>query len=192
MSKKEVYIELNFDVSASNYPDCPKHIEPEIALVGASNAGKSSLLNAISNNKKIAKTSKSPGKTKLFNFFKTNKGVIVDLPGYGFSKVSKMQKKQWSEEIPKYFNSRENLKYVFLLTDCRTAFKKVDLEMIDILESLNLRYQIVLTKSDKLNNKEKEKTLQRLKDQKSMMLFSIKDESSIFTLISKINALLSN
>jgi len=192
MSKKEVYIELNFDVSASNYPDCPKHIEPEIALVGASNAGKSSLLNAISNNKKIAKTSKSPGKTKLFNFFKTNKGVIVDLPGYGFSKVSKMQKKQWSEEIPKYFNSRENLKYVFLLTDCRTAFKKVDLEMIDILESLNLRYQIVLTKSDKLNNKEKEKTLQRLKDQKSMMLFSIKDEGSIFTLISKINALLSN
>lgn len=192
MSKKEAYIELNFDVSASNYPDCPKHIEPEIALVGASNAGKSSLLNAISNNKKIAKTSKSPGKTKLFNFFKTNKGVIVDLPGYGFSKVSKMQKKQWSEEIPKYFNSRENLKYVFLLTDCRTAFKKVDLEMIDILESLNLRYQIVLTKSDKLNNKEKEKTLQRLKDQKSMMLFSIKDEGSIFTLISKINALLSN
>ncbi len=192
MSKKKAYIELNFDVSASNYPDCPKHIEPEIALVGASNAGKSSLLNAISNNKKIAKTSKSPGKTKLFNFFKTNKGVIVDLPGYGFSKVSKMQKKQWSEEIPKYFNSRENLKYVFLLTDCRTAFKKVDLEMIDILESLNLRYQIVLTKSDKLNNKEKEKTLQRLKDQKSMMLFSIKDEGSIFTLISKINALLSN
>ena len=192
MSKKEVYIKLSFDVSASNYPDCPKHIEPEIALVGASNAGKSSLLNAISNNKKIAKTSKSPGKTKLFNFFKTNKGVIVDLPGYGFSKVSKMQKKQWSEEIPKYFNSRENLKYVFLLTDCRTAFKKVDLEMIDILESLNLRYQIVLTKSDKLNNKEKEKTLQRLKDQKSMMLFSIKDEGSIFTLISKINALLSN
>ena len=192
MSKKEVYIELNFDVSAANYPDCPKHIKPEIALVGASNAGKSSLLNAISNNKKIAKTSKSPGKTKLFNFFKTNKGVIVDLPGYGFSKVSKMQKKQWSEEIPKYFNSRENLKYVFLLTDCRTAFKKVDLEMIDILESLNLHYQIVLTKSDKLNNKEKEKTLQRLKDQKSMMLFSIKDEDSIFTLISKINALLSN
>ncbi len=103
-----------------------------------------------------------------------------------------MQKKQWSEEIPKYFNSRENLKYVFLLTDCRTAFKKVDLEMIDILESLNLHYQIVLTKSYKLNNKEKEKTLQRLKDQKSMMLFSIKDEGSIFTLISKINALLSN
>ena len=68
--------------------------------------------------------------------------ILPDLPGYGFSKVSKMQKKQWSEEIPKYFNSRENLKYVFLITDCRTAFKKVDLEMIDILESLNLHYQM--------------------------------------------------
>ena len=85
MSTNKKYLELNFYTSAANFFECPDQIEAEIALVGASNAGKSSLLNAISNNKKIAKTSKSPGKTKLFNFFKTNKGVIVDLPGYGFS-----------------------------------------------------------------------------------------------------------
>jgi GTP-binding protein len=192
MVKKEKYIKLDFDVSASNFSELPQHIEVEIAFVGASNAGKSSLLNAISNNKKIAKTSKSPGKTKLFNFFKAKSGVIVDLPGYGFSKVSKIQKRQWSGEIPKYFSSRENLKYVFLVSDCRTALKKVDLDMIDILESLNLCYQIVLTKSDKLNKREKAKAQQRLKDQRSMMLFSIKDKESVFNLISKINVLLSN
>ena len=95
MIQKFKFLELSFFTSAATYNQCPKNESREIAFVGASNAGKSSAINALSNNRKLAKISKTPGKTKLFNFFKCGKGYIVDFPGYGFSKVSKNQKKEW-------------------------------------------------------------------------------------------------
>ena len=93
MIQKFKFLELSFFTSAATYNQCPKNESREIAFVGASNAGKSSAINALSNNRKLAKISKTPGKTKLFNFFKCGEGYIVDFPGYGFSKVSKNQKK---------------------------------------------------------------------------------------------------
>ena len=93
------FLELKFMGSAAEFDQCLQHDMREIAFVGASNAGKSSAINAISNQKKLAKTSKTPGKTKLFNFFKTKLGYIVDFPGYGYSKVSKSQKKDWAKEL---------------------------------------------------------------------------------------------
>ena len=93
MKAKFNFLPLAFFTSAAQYDQCPDGQFKEIAFVGASNAGKSSAINALSNNKKLAKISKTPGKTKLFNFFKCGKGYIVDFPGYGFSKVSKTQKK---------------------------------------------------------------------------------------------------
>ena len=99
MKAKFNFLPLAFFTSAAQYDQCPDGQFKEIAFVGASNAGKSSAINALSNNKKLAKISKTPGKTKLFNFFKCGKGYIVDFPGYGFSKVSKTQKKEWFKRI---------------------------------------------------------------------------------------------
>ena len=115
------YLELEFIESAAEFNQCLHHDMQEIVFVGASNAGKSSAINAISNQKKLAKTSKTPGKTKLFNFFKAKNGYIVDFPGYGYSKVSKSQKKDWARELPKYFSLRQSLRGAILFTDIRLS-----------------------------------------------------------------------
>mgnify|MGYP001202819080 CR=1 FL=1 len=213
MEKK---LDLEFVTSAALYEQCLDHQKKEIAFVGASNAGKSSAINALSNNKKLAKISKTPGKTKLFNFFKCNQGYIVDFPGYGFSKVSKQQKKEWSQEIPKYFQYRNNLIGVLIFTDIRHPMKESDVDMISMLINFRLPFKIVLTKSDKVSRAEKTeaeqrniKTLRLLSLEKlfhdenissyeereifaDVMSFSIKDQESVNNLRKEISALLSN
>ena len=187
------FLELMFMGSAAEFDQCLEHDMREIAFVGASNAGKSSAINAISNQKKLAKTSKTPGKTKLFNFFKTKLGYIVDFPGYGYSKVSKSQKKDWAKELPKYFSSRENLIGAVLFTDIRNPMRELDLTMFEMLATYDLPTLIVLTKTDKVSNEEAETVYKKINNSFGNSLnFSIKDNTSIEKLVKRINGLLSN
>ena len=193
MIQKFKFLELSFFTSAATYNQCPKNESREIAFVGASNAGKSSAINALSNNKKLAKISKTPGKTKLFNFFKCGKGYIVDFPGYGFSKVSKNQKKEWFKEVPRYFKKRENLKHVILFTDARHPMRDQDIGMVEMLFDLNIPFKIVLTKTDKLKDKDKQQLVKDFEEiYPEFLLFSINDKESIASLGKFINELLSN
>ena len=187
------FLELMFMGSAAEFDQCLQHDMREIAFVGASNAGKSSAINAISNQKKLAKTSKTPGKTKLFNFFKTKLGYIVDFPGYGFSKVSKSQKKDWAKELPKYFSSRENLIGAVLFTDIRNPMRELDLTMFEMLATYDLPTLIVLTKTDKVSKDEAETVYKKINNSFGNSLnFSIKDNTSIEKLVKRINGLLSS
>ena len=187
------YLELKFVESAAEFDQCLQHDMEEIAFVGASNAGKSSAINAISNQKKLAKTSKTPGKTKLFNFFKTKFGYIVDFPGYGYSKVSKSQKKDWAKHLPKYFSLRNNLVGVILFTDIRNPMRGLDLTMYEMLASYGLPTLIVLTKTDKVSKEKSEAKIKKISDEFGVCLsFSIKENSLIERLIKEINELLSS
>ena len=187
------YLELKFVESAAEFDQCLQHDMQEIAFVGASNAGKSSAINAISNQKKLAKTSKTPGKTKLFNFFKAKFGYIVDFPGYGYSKVSKSQKKDWAIQLPQYFLLRNNLVGAILFTDIRNPMRELDLTMYEMLASYGLPTSIVLTKTDKVSKEELEATIKKISDNYGACLsFSIKENSSIEILIKEINELLSS
>jgi len=187
------FLELMFMGSAAEFDQCLQHDMREIAFVGASNAGKSSAINAISNQKKLAKTSKTPGKTKLFNFFKTKLGYIVDFPGYGYSKVSKSQKKDWAKELPKYFSSRENLIGAVLFTDIRNPMRELDLTMFEMLATYDLPILIVLTKTDKVSKDEAETVYKKINNSFSDSLsFSIKDNTSIEKIVKRINVLLSS
>ena len=130
--------------------DYPKGNIDEIGFWGRSNVGKSSLLNCLTKTK-IAKTSKTPGRTKSLNFFEVpNKIRLVDFPGYGFAKVSKKDKKVWSDVITNYLDSRRNLLCIFLLIDSRQGLMKIDLEAIDLLESFGNHFFVVFTKIDKV------------------------------------------
>tara|TARA_B100001057_G_scaffold198080_1_gene198697 strand:+ start:871 stop:1452 length:582 start_codon:yes stop_codon:yes gene_type:complete len=187
------YLDLQFVESAAEYAQCLNHEYPEIAFVGASNAGKSSAINAISNKKKLAKVSKTPGKTKLFNFFKSTNGYIVDFPGYGYSKVSKSQKKEWSKELPQYFDLRKNLSGVVIFTDIRNAMREVDVSMFEMLHQRKIPVLVVLTKSDKVSAEAATHTYGQVNEVFGYCLnFSIKDKESIRELIFSINELLSN
>ena len=184
---------FEFVSSAAVYDQCLEHIQKEIAFVGASNAGKSSAINALSNKRKLAKVSKTPGKTKLFNFFKCPNGYIVDFPGYGFSKVSKLQKREWANEIPKYFQFRDNLIGVFIFTDIRHPMREADLHMLQMLIELKLPFKVVLTKADKVSEKKRIEAESFFKNKYTDVIsLSTKNKESIINFRKEINVLLSN
>ncbi len=145
-------------VKSAVYPeDYPPPDKPEVAVVGRSNVGKSSLINAIFK-RNIARVSSSPGKTRLINFFLLNDKIyFVDLPGYGYAAVSKAEREKWKRMIEKYFYTRENLGLVVLLVDSRHKPTNLDFLMKEWLESLDIPYIVVATKADKLNQSEKAK-----------------------------------
>ncbi len=153
--------------SYPSYEDLPADTGSEIAFCGRSNCGKSSLLNAITNNKKLAKTSKTPGRTQSINVFKINKDKdhkIIDLPGYGYAKVSKSLREDWGVSIDKYLNNRESLKALILIMDIRHPFKDDDQKLINWCEVKNIPLIILLNKSDKLSkNKASQEKLKALK-----------------------------
>ena len=123
---------------------------PECCFIGRSNVGKSSIINAIAKTKKLAKISKTPGRTQSANFFLINKAVhIVDLPGYGYAKLSKVVRDQLSDLIEKYICKRENLFQVFVLIDCKVGIKDSDIDIFDYITFSNKKFLIVLTKTDK-------------------------------------------
>ena len=141
----------SFLKSVFTYKDLPKEDLKEIAFWGRSNVGKSTLLNAIIKSN-LARTSKTPGRTQSLNFFEIPFQMrFVDLPGYGYSKASKVKIKQWNNLIIEYLAKRKNLNSIFLLIDSRHGIKSIDLDAINILESFGNHFFVVLTKIDKVN-----------------------------------------
>ena len=144
-----------FVTSATNKSGYPKNTLPEVGIVGRSNVGKSSLINYILHRKKLAKISATPGKTRLINFFLINKNFyLVDLPGYGYAKVSATEQAKWKVFMEEYFIENQNIKVLLQLIDIRHELKKNDEMMMDFLKENNIPYIIILTKSDKLNASE--------------------------------------
>ena len=140
-----------FTISAPMVSMCPKDTKPEYAFIGRSNVGKSSLINMLTNNKRLAKTSSTPGKTLLINHFIINKEwYLVDLPGYGFAKRSKKEIDKLDKMIRGYILQREQLVNVFVLIDVRLEPLKIDLEFIEWLGLSSVPFAIVFTKADKL------------------------------------------
>ena len=148
-------------ITAGTIKQFPHSPQPQIAFSGRSNVGKSSIINALTGIKGLAKTSNTPGRTQQLNFFNlANKIHIVDLPGYGYAQAPEAQVKQWQQVIFTYLQGRVCLKRVFLLIDSRHGLKKVDLEIIKMLDKAAVTYQIVLTKIDKISDKALSKVLE--------------------------------
>jgi GTP-binding protein len=141
-----------FIISNSDVSKCPTERLPEYAFIGRSNVGKSSLINMITNHKNLAKTSGKPGKTQLINHFKINSNwFLVDLPGYGYARVSKKTKEVFQEFITDYFETREQLVCAFVLIDIRLEAQKIDIEFIEYLGESEIPFCIVFTKADKIS-----------------------------------------
>ncbi|WP_309608733.1 ribosome biogenesis GTP-binding protein YihA/YsxC [Flavobacterium sp.] len=141
-----------FVISNSDVSKCPLERLPEYAFIGRSNVGKSSLINMLTNHKSLAKTSGRPGKTQLINHFKINNNwFLVDLPGYGYARVSKKTKEVFQQFITDYFEKREQLICAFVLIDIRHEAQEIDLEFITYLGEIELPFCIVFTKADKIS-----------------------------------------
>lgn len=137
-------------ISSPNFEMCPKPDMPEYAFIGRSNVGKSSLINMLCNNEKLAKTSSAPGKTQMINHFIINyEWYLVDLPGYGFAKVSISSRRRWEQMIENYLRKRENLKMIFVLIDARHTPQKIDLDFLNQLDKWEIPFALVFTKADK-------------------------------------------
>lgn len=158
-------IKAEFLVSNSDYQKCPTLNKPEYAFIGRSNVGKSSLINMLTNNQKLAKTSGKPGKTQLINHFKINDDwYLVDLPGYGWAKVSKESREKWNLMIRNYILHRENLFCLFVLIDSRLEPQKVDLEFINWLGENGIPIALVFTKTDKQSNAKTQQNIDLFKN----------------------------
>jgi len=141
-------------ISSPDFSKAPKPDKPEFAFIGRSNVGKSSLINMLADNHKLAKTSSSPGKTQMINHFIINGDwYLVDLPGYGFAKVSQTARNRWEQMIENYLRKRENLVNVFVLIDARHPPQKIDIDFINRLGKWEVPFSIVFTKSDKETQK---------------------------------------
>ena len=141
-----------FIISNSEVDKCPKELLPEYAFIGRSNVGKSSLINMLTNHKNLAKTSGRPGKTQLINHFKINSNwFLVDLPGYGYAKVSKKTKSVFQQFITDYFEKREQLVCAFVLIDIRHEAQNIDLEFMEYMGESEIPFCIIFTKADKIS-----------------------------------------
>jgi len=150
---KNIFKKTEFLFGITNYSKLPEDVGNEVLLAGRSNAGKSSALNALSENPKLARISKTPGRTTEINFFKVNDDLmLLDLPGYGFAKSSKSKKKDWGPLLGEYFQKRKALVAVIIFMDIRHPLKEIDKEMINLCRNFNIPFLPVLTKSDKFSN----------------------------------------
>ena len=185
-----------------SYPtseDLPSDSGSEIAFCGRSNCGKSSVLNALTNNKKLAKTSKTPGRTQAINVFEigsSDQFKIIDLPGYGYAKVSKQMRAVWGQEIETYLTTRQCLKALCIIMDIRHPLKDDDLTLINWCESKNLPMILLLNKSDKLSKNKiaqavssAEKSLNHLSVKNCIIATSATNKFGIDSLLEKINEL---
>tara|TARA_Y100000996_G_scaffold368085_1_gene314300 strand:- start:19 stop:600 length:582 start_codon:yes stop_codon:yes gene_type:complete len=150
---KNLFKNTEFIFGITDYKKLPEDLGSEILLAGRSNAGKSSALNALTDNPKLARISKTPGRTTEINFFKVNDELmLLDLPGYGFAKSSKAKKKDWGPLLGEYFQKRKALTAVIIFMDIRHPLKESDWDMIQLCRDFNVPFIPVLTKSDKLSN----------------------------------------
>lgn len=169
-----------FIISAPTLADCPADTGLEVAFAGRSNAGKSSAINTLTGNKRMARTSKTPGRTQLLNFFSLGEHQrMVDLPGYGYAKVPLAVKQKWQRHLEEYLRQRQSLYGLILLMDCRHPLQEYDRMMLSWAESADMPVHILLTKADKLKKGPANNTLLQVKkilkpsqDRVSMQLFS--------------------
>jgi GTP-binding protein len=158
----------DFVLGVADLVQLPDSDRPEVAFAGRSNVGKSSLINALTGRKNLARTSNTPGRTQQLNFFDLG-GIfyLVDLPGYGYAKVSKAQKNDWNKVLRNYLRGRANLRCVFVLVDGRHGIKENDIEIMKMLDEVAAPYRVILTKTDKVKDEvlreRKEKTEELLK-----------------------------
>lgn len=153
-----------FIISNTELDKCPKDEKPEYAFIGRSNVGKSSLINMLTNHKKLAKTSGKPGKTQLINHFLINEEwYLVDLPGYGYAKVSKSSRALFEKFISEYLTKRKTLMNIFVLLDSRLEPQKIDLEFMNWCGEQGLPFSMVFTKIDKLSSTQLQKNLAKYK-----------------------------
>lgn len=159
-----------FLTSAAKLAQCPADTGTEVAFAGRSNAGKSSCINVLTDNRHLARASKTPGRTRLINFFALNEAAsqrLVDLPGYGYAKVSQEMKDEWQQHLENYLRERETLRGLVLLMDIRHPLKDFDIIMLDWAESTELPVHCVLTKADKLNRGPAQQALLQVRKQLS-------------------------
>lgn len=143
------FMQANFIVSAEKLSQCPDFLLNEFPLLGRSNVGKSSFINALANNKKLAKTSNTPGKTRLINFFNfSDNFIIADLPGYGYAKVSKEAQNRWQKYLEEYLLNRNQIKSLIQLVDGRHDIQKNDFQMREWVKAYNLPIFTIVTKMD--------------------------------------------
>lgn len=156
-----------FEFAAGNALQLPKSVMPEVIFSGRSNVGKSSLINKLVNRKALARVSATPGKTATINFFKVDKFHLVDLPGYGYAKVSKAEKQRWANLMEGYFSQKRNFALVVQIVDMRHSPSADDMNMIEYLYSGGFPFIIVFTKKDKLKKTQQIKRLEELKEELS-------------------------
>lgn len=154
------HLQANFIISAEKLSQCPDFPFPEFPLLGRSNVGKSSFINALANNKKIAKTSNTPGKTRLINFFNfSDKFMIADLPGYGYAKISKEAQAKWQKYLEEYLLNRKQITSLIQFIDARHEIQKNDFQMREWIEAYNLPIFTVVTKVDCISRGKIQKVL---------------------------------
>jgi len=186
---------VEFVKSAAKPHHYPEYDLPEIAFAGRSNVGKSSLINTLIQRKDMVKTSSKPGCTQLINFFLINEILsFVDLPGYGYAKVSKKIRAQWQPMVEQYLSLRKNLLGLILLIDIRRDPKKEEFDLMDWLEAHKMPYLVILTKSDKLSKTKQKKRLlsicsQLKREENGVILFSTKTKMGRDTILDEIDNL---
>jgi GTP-binding protein len=200
MDEKPVKINFQaatFMMSAPTLAQCPADSGVEVAFAGRSNAGKSSSINCLTQSKKLARTSKTPGRTQLINFFTLGNEHtrLVDLPGYGFAKVPLAVKLKWQKHLEEYLQKRDSLKGLVLLMDCRHPLQDFDTMMLDWCRKSGMKVHVLLTKSDKLKKGPASNTLLMVKktiaadgDNVSVQLFSSLKQTGLDQLRSKLNS----
>ncbi len=160
------YPEASFISSADSPGQFPRDTGSEVAFAGRSNAGKSSAINAIVNRRQFARTSKTPGRTQLINFFALRPSRrLVDLPGYGFARVPDAKRDHWSELVQQYFRERKSLSGLFLVVDCRRRLTDFDRRMLDFADSITVPVHVLLTKADKLKRGQAADALRELAEE---------------------------
>lgn len=178
---------VEFLSSFDNIKLIPKNPFPTIAFAGRSNVGKSSLINTILNRKSLAKTSSTPGKTRLINYFVINNNIyFADLPGYGFARVSRTIKEQWGKLVEAFLENTDALKLIIVILDIRRGVTDQDAQLLEWLRHKGLKEQIILTKADKLSNNEALKVFSKIIKQEQLSGEPILFSSTKKTGVSKV------